>query len=155
MTDPLTDLESQLPPEVVEAVRAANRATSRVERWKRIGILYIAALMSVVTGLVVYEGITAANTLDAVRQTQLESAARGIDIKASSANSEQILQTLTDCLTPGGTCYQRNVANQADVLSTVQRLVVVTQICAQEGSNRSYSSMQACVATLMEAHSHE
>lgn len=150
-------VESQLPDEVVAAVRRSNVATSRVERWKRLGICYCAALLTVLTPVAVVTAVKGNSTADdavailrTVRAAQIESTKRGIDIKASSANSARTLELIQGCLSPGGKCNQRNQRNQAAVIDQLGQLWTYAGLCLNNPNvPQNTGAQQDCVARLI------
>lgn len=95
--------------------RALAKAT-RAELMKRILIVVTAVMVATVLGLLLV-------VLGQVRATQLEGTPTGRKLVRSA-------DKIIDCTDPEGDCYQENQENTAELLGTVQRIIVLAAACA-------------------------
>lgn len=61
------------------------------------------------------------------------------------ANSDETLQLIKACTTPGLRCYERGQRQLADAVGNVNRVVVLAAACASGPVTKSEAEIQACV----------
>jgi hypothetical protein len=138
----------QLPPDVASVVRRAHDLTTRMERVKRWGIVYIAIVLTAVAPFVIWSSVTSNSTLDAVRSTQLENITRAKTQTQTLHTSSRTLHLLLDAIRSGA-------KGQRTALQKVESLIVISQLCSPlvTPANTNYQLIAHCVDSLMKEHS--
>lgn len=130
--------------------QVANKV-ARAELWKRILIVAITVLVTVVlvvllwvVGLIRATQQTGSPTLRAIAAQQ-DDIERGTD--AAIDTNDQIL----DCLTPGGTCYEQARRNSRDTVTSINEVTAYAAVCADRPGAQSLSDIRLCIADLIAA----
>lgn len=91
----------------------------RDERRRRV----IGLVIGVLIGVLVAGLATVPVLLGQIRSTQLEGTPTGKKLLASA-------ETIEDCTTPGGKCYERGQRQTAQILSSAQRIILLSAACS-------------------------
>jgi hypothetical protein len=99
-----------------------------------------------------------ATTVQAQQTAQIKALVRLIRTQQKTnatkvSDAKRAVDILTDCLTPGGKCYERGQKNQANLLGIVGDIFRYTLECDQDPSTpHNDQAQKQCVALLMEEH---
>jgi hypothetical protein len=147
----------------VDVQRKLSRAETAGTVWRVLkGILVAGVVVIMVWTVLAVRATQKTNapkvdhTLQAANQaktaaTQAKQAAQSAHAAAVQAKAGTEL--LRDCILPGGKCFARNQADQADVLHQAGQLFTYVALCNdQPGVRGNYQAMNACLITQIRAH---
>lgn len=118
-----------------------------VSKWDvfRRALLYILVL------LVIGNSVIATWTVFLIRQTQVTNTAIGHNTNLTAHQVKQIFTQFEDCITPSGTCAQKNAAATAAIIKQIngsqKRNTILTIVCENTaGVRNNPAAISRCVA---------
>lgn len=113
---------------------AQMRRVARYEFVKRALIIFTAAVVTIILGVLVALAAQSASTTHAIRETQVD--------------NHTLLDTINDCTQPSGDCYMRGQKRTGDAVASINRVVILASACAVGKTGtvaKIQSDIQQCV----------
>lgn len=114
-----------------------NRVAKQ-EFFKRIITVYMCVVLTVVAGVGIVSFVRDSQTVDAIRDTQLEGTPLGKRLNGLAI-------TIEDCVNPEGQCFKDGEERTGEVISQVSEITAMTIACADEVGTQTYKVIRACV----------
>jgi hypothetical protein len=101
--------------------------------WFVVGVLGTAVIVATV-----WNTVETRRTVNEVRHTQVVGSPIAL-------RTEEILTVLKDCVTPAGKCYQRGQENQSKAVDQIQKIIVLSNGCADLPGVQTMQEITDCV----------
>lgn len=91
--------------------------------------------------------------VDQTHQTAQSAKHAAQSAKQAAYAAQESTAILTDCLTPGGKCYERNKGNTAAILTDITKRFEFVVICGRDPAlTHNYPGFNACVTRMTKEH---
>jgi hypothetical protein len=138
--------DTGLPPDRQALIQPA---LDRAEKFRALYRVVLGLSIAAVLALTGINAVQGNQTLHAIRAQQQANAPKVDEALVAARAARRGVAILEDCLTPGGKCYERSQANQADVLDIVTQRFIYVMACSQNTATQtSVTALTRCVANL-------